>query len=104
MKILNWLTDWKSFTIGVLTGKIILLSSYIYFQGADYRNVKSKAPLSVKEVVGTLPNGDVLERYVVPYRGRFHYVYITETATTVNKPTVNGNTTNMEATVTIKKK
>jgi hypothetical protein len=104
MKMLNWLTDWKSFAIGVLTGKIILLSSYIYFQGQDYRNVKSKAPLSVKEVVGTLPNGDILERYVVPYRGRFHYVYVTETATTINKPSVNGRTTNMEATVHIKKK
>lgn len=104
MKILNWLTDWKSFIIGILTGKIIILSSYIYFQGSDYRNVKSKAPLSVKEFVGTLPNGDTLERYVVPYRGRFHYVYITENTTTINKPTVNGRTTNMEATVILKKK
>jgi len=32
MKILSWLTDWKSFAIGILTGKVIQLSSYIYMR------------------------------------------------------------------------
>lgn len=99
MRILEFLTDWRSYLIGVLTGVVVVLVSFIYFQGSDYRRVASKSPLSVKETVGTLPNGKVLERIVIPYRGRFHYVYITDDVTTVNKTSVNGRTTNEEATV-----
>ena len=43
----------------------------------------------------------MLERYVIPYRGRFHYVYMAEdeNVVTINKKTVNGKTTNVEAEV-----
>lgn len=93
------LLNWKSFLIGLLTSIIILMSAYIYFEGGDYRQISRRPPLSVKETVGTLPNGLLVERYVVPYRGRFHYVYVCGDVTTVNKKTMNGRTTNMETNV-----
>lgn len=102
--MLSFLTDWKSFVIGILTGIIIIFVGYIYFQGEDYRQIKNRPALSVKENVGTLPNGKVVERYILPYRGRFHYVYVVDEVTTLNKFSVNGKTTNEEATVIIKKK
>jgi hypothetical protein len=101
MRILEILTDWKSYVIGVLSGIIFVLSVFIYFEGTDYRQIKNRPALSVKEMVGTLPNGKVLERYIVPYRGRFHYVYVTDDAATINKTSVNGRTTNEEPTAII---
>jgi hypothetical protein len=87
----------KSLLIGVLSGTIILMSAYIFFQGQDYRSLTNSRPLSKKEVVGVLPNGKTLERYLIPYKGRIHYVYVTEDSTTINKKTINGKTTNIES-------
>ena len=87
----------KSLTIGILSGIIIVMSAYMYFQGEDYRQLVNSRPLSKKEFVGVLPNGKNLERYLIPYKGRVHYVYVTDDSTTINKKTINGKTTNIES-------
>jgi hypothetical protein len=91
--------DWKSLFIGILSGIIILLSFYLHFQGEDYRIISKKSPLTVKEHVGTFPNGKNLDRYLIAYRGRIHYVYVTDDIVTINKKSVNGKTTNTETVV-----
>lgn len=96
--------EWKSLVIGILSGIIILFSFYLYFQGEDYRVVSKRSPLSVKEHVGILPNGKTLERYLIAYRGRIHYVYVSDDVVTINKKTINGKTTNMETEVFIQAK
>lgn len=72
-------------------------------QGEDYRQIARKPALSTKETVGVLPNGKTVDRYIVPYHGRFHYVYVVDDVTTVNKRTINGKTSNIEAEVFYKK-
>ena len=91
----------KSFITGVLFCVVVLFTVFFYLQREDYRNMVKRPPLSVCERVGLLPNGKMLERYVIPYRGRFHYVYMAEdeNVITVNKRTVNGRTTNVETEV-----
>lgn len=95
--------NWRSLLIGVLTGVIIVLSTLLYMQGEDYRQISRRPALSTKEVVGVLPNGKTMERYIVPYHGRFHYVYVVDDVTTINKRTINGKTSNIEAEVFYKK-
>lgn len=95
--------NWRSLLIGLLTGIIIVLSALIYMQGEDYRQISRKPALSTKEVVGVLPNGKIMERYIVPYHGRFHYVYTVDDVTTINKKTINGKTSNIEAEIFYKK-
>jgi len=73
------------------------MTSYIYFTGEDYRTLSNSRPLSKHELVGVLPNGKNLERYLIPYKGRIHYVYVTEESVTINKKSINGKTTNIEA-------
>jgi hypothetical protein len=80
----------------MLSGTIILMTAYLYITGEDYRNLSNARPLSKHELVGVLPNGKNLERYLIPYKGRIHYVYVTEDAVTVNKKSINGRTTNIE--------
>jgi hypothetical protein len=89
----------KSFVIGVLSAIIILLCTFLYFEGEDYRQLSKNFPLTHKEYVGNLPDGKALERYLIPYRGRIHYVYVTNDTTTINKKSMNGRTTNMETEV-----
>jgi hypothetical protein len=72
----------KSFITGILFCAVVLFTVFFYLQGEDYRNMVKRPPLSICERVGLLPNGKMLERYVIPYRGR-----------------VNGKTTNVEAEV-----
>lgn len=93
----------RSLIIGILSGTIILMTAYIYFQGEDYRQLVNSRPLSKKEIVGVLPNGKTLERYLIPYKGRIHYVYVTDESTTINKKTINGKTTNIESETFLKK-
>ena len=97
------LLNWKSILIGFLIGVIIVLTSMLYMQGEDYRQIARKPALSTKETVGVLPNGKTVERYIVPYRGRFHYIYVVDDVTTINKRTFNGKTSNIEAEVVYKK-
>jgi len=93
---------------GVFTGiwltTVILFTTFIYLQGQDYRVVARKPALSVKELVGILPDGRVMERYIVPYQGRFHYVYIAGDVVSINKKSINGKTTNIETEVFYNKK
>jgi hypothetical protein len=93
---------------GVFTGvwltTVILFTIFIYFQGNDYRQIARKSALSTKELVGVLPDGRVMERYIVPYQGRFHYVYIAGDVVTINKKSINGKTTNIETEVFFNKK
>ena len=95
--------NWRSILIGILTGIIIVLSSFLYMQGQDYRQISRRPALSTKEIVGVLPNGKTMERYIIPYQGRFHYVYVVDDVTTFNKKTINGKTSNIEAEVYYKK-
>ena len=95
--------NWRSILIGALIGIIIVLSTLLYMQGEDYRQISRRPALSTKEVVGVLPNGKTMERYIVPYHGRFHYVYVVDDVTTINKRTINGKTSNIEAEVFYKK-
>lgn len=78
------------------------MGAYFYFQGSEYRRISNAYPLSVFETVGTLPSGKQLIRYIVPYKGRFHYVYVTNDTVTINKRTINGKTTNMESETFVK--
>ena len=93
---------------GVFTGiwltTVIIFTTFIYFQGQDYRVIARKPALSVKELVGILPDGRVMERYIVPYQGRFHYVYIAGEVVSINKKSINGKTTNIETEVFYNKK
>jgi hypothetical protein len=95
--------NWRSVLIGTLIGVVIVLSTLLYMQGEDYRQISRKPALSTKELVGVLPNGKTMERYIVPYHGRFHYVYVVDDVTTINKRTINGKTSNIEAEVFYKK-
>ena len=95
--------NWRSLLIGTLIGVVIVLSTLLYMQGEDYRQISRKPALSTKELVGVLPNGKTMERYIVPYHGRFHYVYVVDDVTTINKRTINGKTSNIEAEVFYKK-
>lgn len=95
--------NWRSILIGALIGVIIVLSTLLYMQGEDYRQISRRPALSTKEVVGVLPNNKTMERYIVPYHGRFHYVYVVDDVTTINKRTINGKTSNIEAEVFYKK-
>lgn len=78
------------------------MGSYMYFQGEDYRRISNLPALSVKEKVGILPNGKELIRIIIPYKGRFHYVYVTDDANTLIKKTINGKTTNLESETFVK--
>lgn len=69
---------------------------YMYIQGEEYRKISNRPALTTKERVGILPNGKLVERYIIPYKGRFHYIYVTEDSSTTVKRTVNGRTTNTE--------
>ena len=89
---------------GIWLTTVILFSTFIYFQGNDYRQIARKPALSTKELVGVLPDGRIMERYIVPYQGRFHYVYIVGDVTSINKATINGKTTNIETEVFLNKK
>ena len=102
-KAIDLLVSWRSLTIAVLVSIVLILCTFIYMQGEDYRQIARKPALSTKEVVGVLPNGKTVERYIVPYHGRFHYVYVVDDVTTVNKKTINGKTSNIEAEVFYKK-
>jgi len=95
--------NWRSVFIGFLIGVIIVLTSMLYMQGEDYRQISRRPALSTKETVGVLPNGKTVERYIIPYHGRFHYVYVVDDTTTINKRTINGKTSNIEAEVFYKK-
>ena len=89
---------------GIWLTTVILFTTFIYLQGQDYRVVARKPALSVKELVGILPDGRVMERYIVPYQGRFHYVYIAGDVVSINKKSINGKTTNIETEVFYNKK
>jgi hypothetical protein len=96
------LLNLKSYIIGVLTAIIILMAAYMHFHGEEYRRVSNAAPLSCREKVGTLPNGKEVVRIIIPYRGRFHYIYVTDDTSTLVKKTYNGKTTNLESETHIK--
>jgi hypothetical protein len=103
-KIIDFFFSKNGIFTGVWLTTVILFTVFIYFQGQDYRSVARKSALSVKELVGVLPDGRVMERYIVPYQGRFHYVYIAGDVVSINKKSINGKTTNIETEVFYNKK
>jgi len=103
-KIIDFFFSKNGIFTGIWITTIILFTTYIYFQGEDYRQIARKPALSTKEIVGTLSNGKVMERYIVPYHGRFHYVYVVEDVVSINKKSINGKTTNIETEVFYNKK
>jgi hypothetical protein len=103
-KVIDFFFSVNGVFTGVWLTTVALFTIYIYFQGQDYRAVARKSPLSVKELVGVLPDGRLMERYIVPYQGRFHYVYIAGDVVSINKKSINGKTTNIETEVFYNKK
>jgi hypothetical protein len=103
-KIINFFFSNNGVFTGVWLTTVIMFTLYIYFQGNDYRQIARKPALSTKELVGVLPDGRIMERYIVPYQGRFHYVYIAGDVVSINKSTINGKTTNIETEVFLSKK
>jgi hypothetical protein len=103
-KIIEFFFSKNGIFTGIWITTVILFTTYIYFQGEDYRQIARKPALSTKELVGVLPDGKTMERYIVPYHGRFHYVYVVGDVVSINKKSINGKTTNIETEVIYKKK
>jgi hypothetical protein len=103
-KIINFFFSKEGIFTGIWLTTIILFTTYIYFQGEDYRQLARKPALSTKELVGILPDGKQMDRYIVPYHGRFHYVYVVGDVVSINKKSINGKTTNIETEVIYNKK
>ena len=102
-KIIEFFFSKNGVFTGVWLTTVVLFTAFIYFQGEDYRNIARKPALSVKESVGYLSDGRKMERYIIPYQGRFHYVYVVGDVVTINKKSINGKTTNIETEVFIPK-
>jgi hypothetical protein len=98
-KIIDFFFSKNGVFTGIWLTTVILFTIFIYFQGEDYRSVARRPALSVKEAVGILPDGRKMERYIIPYQGRFHYVYVVGDMVSINKKTINGKTTNIETEV-----
>lgn len=103
-KIIDFFFSKNGIFTGVWVATVIFFTSFIYLQGQDYRIIARKPALSVKELVGVLPDGRIMERYIIPYQGRFHYVYIAGDVVSINKKSINGKTTNIETEVFYNKK